>query len=101
MDEHRQVAGGERRLLPRDRDQCAPRLGNDLLALRARDPGMVLDPLALKPLFGHPRCCRPDLALRPKLAPLRRSCAMGDPPITTQRRTRIVEMIYPSTAPPT
>ena len=72
MDEHRQVAGGERRLLPRDRVQCDPRLGNDLLAIRARDPGMVLDPLGLKPLFGHPRCCRPDLVLRLKLDPLRR-----------------------------
>src|SRR3546814_955412 len=79
MDEHRQVAGGERRLLPCDRVQCDPRLGNDLLAIRARDPGMVLDPLGLKPLFGHPRCCRPDLVLRLKLDPLPRLCAMVVP----------------------
>src|SRR3546814_11000400 len=79
MDEHRQVAGGERRLLPRDRVQCDPRLGNDLLAIRARDPGMVLDPLGLKPLFGHPRCCRPDLVLRLKPDPLPRYSAMVDP----------------------
>src|SRR3546814_6017436 len=52
--ELRQVAPGERRLLPRDRVQrdLGPR--DDLLAILARDPGMVLDPLGLKPLFGHP-----------------------------------------------
>src|SRR3546814_8341320 len=52
--ELRQVAPRERRLLARDRVQrdLGPR--NDLLPIFARDPGMVLDPLGLKPLFGHP-----------------------------------------------
>src|SRR3546814_2832505 len=64
--ELRQGAPRERRLLARDRVQrdLGPR--NDLLAIFARDPGMVLDPLGLKPLFGHPRCSRPDLVLRLK-----------------------------------
>src|SRR3546814_2686671 len=49
--ELRQVAPGERRLLAGDRVQCDFRPGDDLLAVLARDPGMVLDPLGLKPLF--------------------------------------------------
>src|SRR3546814_15202823 len=47
--ELRQVAPGERRLLAGDRVQCDFRPGDDLLAVLARDPGMVLDPLGLKP----------------------------------------------------
>src|SRR3546814_18385148 len=43
--ELRQVAPGERRLLAGDRVQCDFRPGDDLLAVLARDPGMVLDPL--------------------------------------------------------
>jgi hypothetical protein len=53
--ELRQVAPRERRLLARDRIERDLRIGDDLLAILARDPGMVLDPLGLKPLFGHPR----------------------------------------------
>src|SRR3546814_14983131 len=53
--ELRQVAPGERRLLAGDRVQCDFWPGDDLLAVLARDPGMVLAPLGLTPLFGHPR----------------------------------------------
>src|SRR3546814_4989468 len=69
--ELRQVAPGERRLLAGDRVQCDFRPGDDLLAVLARDPGMVLDPLGLKPLFGHPRRRRPDLVLGFKVDALR------------------------------
>src|SRR3546814_2277499 len=65
------VAPGERRLLAGDRVQCDFRPGDDLLAFLARDPGMVLDPLGLKPLFGHPRRRRPDLVLGFKVDALR------------------------------
>src|SRR3546814_9274094 len=65
------VAPGERRLLAGDRVQCDFRPGDDLLAVLARDPGMVLDPLGLKPLFGHPRRRRPDLVLGFKVDALR------------------------------
>src|SRR3546814_10639206 len=43
--ELRQVAPGERRLLAGDCVQCDFRPGDDLLAVLARDTGMVLDPL--------------------------------------------------------
>src|SRR3546814_18973840 len=69
--ELRQVAPGERRLLAGDRVQCDFRHGDDLLAVLARDPGMVLDPLGLKPLFGHPRRRRPALVLGFKVDALR------------------------------
>src|SRR3546814_19241136 len=69
--ELRQVAPRERRLLPGDRIERDLRIGDDLLAILARDPGMVLDPLGLKPLFGHPRRRRPDLVLRLQVDPLR------------------------------
>src|SRR3546814_4745070 len=65
--ELRQVAPRERRLLARDRVERDLRIGDDLLAILPRDPGMVLDPLGLKPLFGHTRRRRPDLVLRLKL----------------------------------
>src|SRR3546814_2877562 len=71
LRELRQVAPGERRLLAGDRVQCDFRPGDDLLAVLARDPGMVLDPLGLKPLFGHPRRRRPDLVLGFKVDALR------------------------------
>jgi hypothetical protein len=50
--ELRQVAPRERRLLARDRIERDLRIGDDLLAILARDPGMVLDPLGLKPCSG-------------------------------------------------
>src|SRR3546814_4447251 len=53
--ELRQVVPGERRLLAGDRVQCDFRPGDDLLAVLARDPGMVLDPLGLKPLSSEER----------------------------------------------
>src|SRR3546814_3926312 len=52
------------------------RVGDDLLAILARDPRMVLDPLRLKPLFGHTRCRRPDLVLGFKVDALRLQGAM-------------------------
>jgi hypothetical protein len=97
--ELRQVAPRERRLLPRDRVQCDFRIGDDLLAILARDPGMVLDPLGLKPLFGHPRCRRPDLVLRLKVDPLRLQCAMVDPRINIELGKPLVDMIGPCLAP--
>src|SRR3546814_17673824 len=69
--ELRQVAPGERRPLAGDRVQCDFQPGDDLLAVLARDPCMVLDPLGLKPLFGHPRRRRPDLVVGFKFDALR------------------------------
>src|SRR3546814_9777024 len=97
--ELRQVAPRERRLLARDRVQRALGPRNDLLAIFARDPGMVLDPLGLKPLFGHPRCSRPDLVLRLKVDPLRRQRSMVDPRVNIQPGKALVHMVGPRPAP--
>jgi hypothetical protein len=91
--ELRQVAPRERRLLARDRIERDLRIGDDLLAILARDPGMVLDPLGLKPLFGHPRRSRPDLVLRLKVDALRRQRAMVDPRVYIQLGQRSLTWI--------
>jgi hypothetical protein len=97
--ELRQVAPRERRLLARDRIERDLRIGDDLLAILARDPGMVLDPLGLKPLFGHPRRSRPDLVLRLKVDALRRQRAMVDPRVYIQLGQPLVDMDTPRLAP--
>ena len=94
-----EVAPRERRLLPGDRVQRDFRARNDLLAILARDPGMVLDPLGLKPLFGHTRRSRPDLVLRLKVDPLRRQGAMVDPRVNIQLGKTLVHMVGPRLAP--
>ena len=97
--ELRQVAPRERRLLARDRIErdIGPR--NDLLAILPRDPGMVRDPLGLKPLFGHPRRCRPDLVLRLKIDALRRQRAVVDPRVYIQFGQPFIDVIGPRLAP--
>ena len=60
---------------------------------------MILDPLGLKPLFGHPRCCRPDLVLGLKVDALRLQAAMIDPRINIQLGQPLVDMIGPCLAP--
>src|SRR3546814_13136629 len=61
---------------------------------------MVLDPLGLKPLFGHTRRRRPDLVLRRKLDPLRLIAAMIYAPGYIQFGEARVHMIGPRLAPP-
>src|SRR3546814_4146480 len=77
-------------------DVCSSDL---LLAILARDPGMVLDPLGLKPLFGHPRRRRPDLVLRLKVDPLRLQRAMIYAGINIQLGQALVDVIGPRLAP--
>src|SRR3546814_8839873 len=76
------------------------RVGDDLLAILARDPRMVLDPLRLKPLFGHTRCRRPDLVLGFKVDALRLQGAMIYAGINIQLGKPLVDMVRPCLAPP-
>src|SRR3546814_18114927 len=64
--ERRKVAGGERRLLPRDRVQRDIGLGNNFLAVLAGNARVILDPLGLTPLPRPSRCGPDDLVLRPQ-----------------------------------
>src|SRR3546814_9703199 len=76
------------------------RVGDDLLAILARDPRMVLDPLRLKPLFGHTRCRRPALVLGFKVDALRLQGAMIYAGINIQLGNPLVDMVRPCLAPP-
>src|SRR3546814_15242186 len=60
---------------------------------------MVLDPLGLKPLFGHTRRRRPDLVLRLKLDPLRLIAAMIYARVYIQFGEALIHMIGPRLAP--
>jgi len=97
--ELRQVALRECRLLPRDGVERDFRIGEDLLAVRAGDPGMVLDPLGLKPLSGHTRRRRPDLVLRLKVDALVGIGAMIDPPLQPQLGHALIHMSRPCLTP--
>jgi len=98
--ELRQVAPRERRLLPRDTVERDFRIGDDLLAILARDPRMILDPLRLKALFGHTRCRWPDLVLRLQVDPLCLQGAMIYAGINIQLGKPLVDMVRPCLAPP-
>src|SRR3546814_6995218 len=74
-------------------------LGDDLLAVLARDPGMVLDPLGLKPLFGHPRRRRPVLVLGFKVDALRLQRPVIYAGVYIQLGQPLVDMIGPGHAP--
>src|SRR3546814_13047370 len=60
---------------------------------------MVLDPLGLKPLFGHPRRRRPDLVLRLTVDPLRLQRAMIYAGINIQLGQALVDVIGQPPAP--
>lgn len=66
VNEHGQIAGGEGRLLPRDRVQGDRRIGDNPLAILPRDPNMILGPLCTFVTPKPPRSRRPDLVLRLK-----------------------------------
>src|SRR3546814_5349171 len=78
-------------------DVCSSVL--DLLAVHARDPGMVLDPLGLKPLLGHPRRRRPDLVLGFKVDALRLQRPVIYAGVYIQLGQPLVDMIGPGHAP--
>jgi hypothetical protein len=84
VDEHRQVARRERRLLPRDRVQRDSRIGDDLFAILARDPQMIVGPLGILAALQAPRSRRPDLVLGFQIDPLRLQCPVIDPRVDIQ-----------------
>ena len=97
--ELRQVAPRERRLLARDRVERDLRISDDLLAILARYPGMVLDPLGLKPLVRHPRRRRSDLVLRLKVDALRLQRPVIYASVNIQLGQPLVDMDTPRLTP--
>ena len=97
--ELRQVAPRERGLLARDRVERDLRPGDDLLAILARNPGMVLNPLGILAPTEPARSCRPDLVLRLKVDALRLQRAMIDMCIDIQFGQTRVDMIGPRDPP--
>ena len=97
--ELRQIAFRKRCLPPRDRIERNGRIGDDLPAILARDPRMVLDAFALKPHFFAPHRRRPDLVLRLQLDTLRLVAAVIDPGINIERGQALVDVIRPRLAP--
>ena len=99
MHEPGEVLAREGRVLIGHRPQRNLRLGQDALAVPARNIpmlGRTLGILAAR-LTTHPR--RPNLALRLQLDTLRRQCAMVDPDIMAQLGAALVDVIGPALAP--
>jgi hypothetical protein len=92
--------GRERRLLPRDRVQCDPRLAMIFSPFARAIRAWSSTRSASSPCSGIRDACRPDLVLRLKLDPLRRQCAMVDPRINIELGKPFVDMIGPRLAPP-
>ena len=67
--------------LVRDRVERERRVGDDLLAIGARDLAMLVEPLGLQPLRRHARRRRADLVLRLEVDALRFQRAVIDPRI--------------------
>jgi hypothetical protein len=99
MHERRHVAPRERGLAVRDRVQRHRWVGNDPLAVPARDLAVILDPFGLKPALAHALRGGTDLILRLKLDPLRFKAAMVDAGVYIEFCQPRVNMIRPPLAP--
>jgi len=88
MDEHRQVAVGEGRLLVGDRIECDAGLSDDALAILARDLTMQIGAIGFEPLGGHTMGRTADLALRFKIDALIGEAAVVDPRVDIEFASR-------------
>ena len=97
--EHGKVTVGERCLRPRDRIERDIRVGDNALAILARDAVMILEPLGFEPLPRTPRCSRPNLVLRLELYALFGIGAMVDPRVDPEFRQPLVDVRAPRFPP--
>lgn len=93
------VAVGKCRLAVRDCIERDGRIGEQLVAVRARSLQMRLGAVELEPFIHHPRCRGADLVLRYKRDALHSQVAMIDALLGSELDDPGVDMLGPSIAP--
>jgi len=99
VEEHREIAIGERRLMMGDRIEHDARFRDDAFAVPLRDGAVILDPLGLKPPLAHARCCGADLVLRLKADALRFQGSVIYADIYVEFGKAGIDVIGPTLAP--
>ncbi|MCY1169339.1 hypothetical protein D9M73_93640 [compost metagenome] len=99
MRKHRHVAARERRLLPGQCIEAEFRLGNNGLAIGARDADMLVGTLGILAALQPPRAGRADLVLRLEINPLRVVAAVIDTGFDAERCQPVVDVLGPAFAP--